>query len=142
VFRRPCSYIRIVGSGAINWKNHKARSTLSRVNGKFCYTCPVPVSVGAKLYFVDPGRRWAHSPFPSKAPGISYQGTMKTSGWIGSILSPGTHTGCYICPGGTSSVQAAAKPQAKSATVKSATVTPAFVLPGIGRGSAKPPGMH
>jgi len=37
------------------------------------------VSVGAKLSFVEPGRRWAHSPSPSKAPGISYQGTMKTS---------------------------------------------------------------
>jgi len=37
------------------------------------------VSVGTKLAFVEPGRRWAHSPSPSKAPGISYQGTMKTS---------------------------------------------------------------
>jgi len=25
--------------------------------------------VGAKLCFVEPGRRWAHSPSPSKAPG-------------------------------------------------------------------------
>jgi len=40
---------------------------------------PVPVLVGAKLSFVEPARRWAHSPSPSKAPGISYQGTMKTS---------------------------------------------------------------
>jgi len=40
---------------------------------------PVPVSVEAKLSFVDPGRRRAPSPSPSKAPGISYQGTMKTS---------------------------------------------------------------
>jgi len=32
-----------------------------------------------KLSFVEPGHRWAHSPSPSKAPGISYQGTMKTS---------------------------------------------------------------
>jgi len=40
---------------------------------------PVPVTVEAKLFFVEPGRRWAHSPSPSKAPGISYQGTMKTS---------------------------------------------------------------
>jgi len=39
----------------------------------------VPVSVGVKLSFVEPGRRWAHSPSPSKAPGISYHGTMKTS---------------------------------------------------------------
>jgi len=39
----------------------------------------VPVSVGAKLSFVEPGCRWAHSPSPSKAPGDSYQGTMKTS---------------------------------------------------------------
>jgi len=39
----------------------------------------VPVSVKAKLSFVEPGCRWAHSPFPSKAPGISYRGTMKTS---------------------------------------------------------------
>jgi len=31
---------------------------------------PVPVSVGAKLSFVEPDRRWAHSPFPSKGPGI------------------------------------------------------------------------
>jgi len=37
------------------------------------------VLVEAKLSFVEPGRRWAHSPSPSKAPGISYQGTMKTS---------------------------------------------------------------
>jgi len=40
---------------------------------------PVPVSVGTKLSFVEPGHIWAHSPSPSKAPGISYQGTMKTS---------------------------------------------------------------
>jgi len=41
---------------------------------------PVSVSVEAKLSFVEPGRRRAHSPFLSKAPGISYQGTMsKTS---------------------------------------------------------------
>jgi len=32
-----------------------------------------------RLIFVEPGRRWAYSPSPSKAPGISYQGTMKTS---------------------------------------------------------------
>jgi len=37
------------------------------------------VSVEAKLSCVEPGHRWAHSPSPSKAPGISYQGTMKTS---------------------------------------------------------------
>jgi len=40
---------------------------------------PVPVSVEAKLSFVEPDRRWAHSPSPSKAPDISYKGTMKTS---------------------------------------------------------------
>jgi len=39
----------------------------------------IDVSVGAKLSFIEPGRRWAHSPSPSKASGISYQGTMKTS---------------------------------------------------------------
>jgi len=33
--------------------------------------------VEAKLSFVETGSRWAHSPSPSKAPGISYQGTMK-----------------------------------------------------------------
>jgi len=38
-----------------------------------------PVSVEAKLSFIEPGRRWAHSPSPSKAPRISYQGTIKTS---------------------------------------------------------------
>jgi len=38
-----------------------------------------PVSVEAKLSFVEPGRRWAHSPSHSKAPAISYQGTRKTS---------------------------------------------------------------
>jgi len=38
-----------------------------------------PVSVEAKLSFVKPGHRWAHSLSPSKASGISYQGTMKTS---------------------------------------------------------------
>jgi len=38
-----------------------------------------PVSVEAKLSFVEPGHRWAHSPSCSKAPGVSYQGTMKTS---------------------------------------------------------------
>jgi len=37
------------------------------------------VLVQAKLPFVEPGCRWAHSPSPSKAPGISYQATMKTS---------------------------------------------------------------
>jgi len=39
----------------------------------------VPVSVEVKLSFVEPGHGWAHSPSPRKAPGISYQGTMKTS---------------------------------------------------------------
>jgi len=38
-----------------------------------------PVSVETKLSFVEPGHRWAHSPSPSKAPGISQQGIMKTS---------------------------------------------------------------
>jgi len=38
-----------------------------------------PVPVEANLSFVEPGHRWAHSPSPSKAPGVSYQGTMKTS---------------------------------------------------------------
>jgi len=42
-----------------------------------CVVCPV--SVEAKLSFVEAGRRWAHSPSPTKATGISYQGTMKTS---------------------------------------------------------------
>jgi len=37
----------------------------------------VVASMEAKLSFVEPGRRWAHSPSPSKAPGIPYQGTMK-----------------------------------------------------------------
>jgi len=37
------------------------------------------VSVEAKLSFVEPGHTWAQSPSPSKAPGISYQRTMKTS---------------------------------------------------------------
>jgi len=31
------------------------------------------------LSFVEPARRWAHSPSLSKTPGTSYQGTMKTS---------------------------------------------------------------
>jgi len=39
----------------------------------------VVVSVEAKLSFVEPGRRWAHSPSSSGASGILYQGTMKTS---------------------------------------------------------------
>jgi len=39
----------------------------------------LPVSVEAKLSFVEPGRRCARSLSPSKAPGISYQGTMKIS---------------------------------------------------------------
>jgi len=32
-----------------------------------------------RLIFVEPGHRWAHSPSSSRAPGIPYQGTMKTS---------------------------------------------------------------
>jgi len=40
---------------------------------------PVPVSVEAKLSSVELGHRWAHSPSPNKAPGTSYQDTMKTS---------------------------------------------------------------
>jgi len=47
------------------WRRHRQK-----------YRC---VSVGVKLSFVESGRRWAHSPSPSKAPGISYQGIMKTS---------------------------------------------------------------
>jgi len=33
--------------------------------------------VEAKLAFIEPGCRWAQGPSPNKAPGISYQGTMK-----------------------------------------------------------------
>jgi len=43
------------------------------------FLLPIPVSMEAKLSFVEPGRIWAHSSSPSKAPGISYQGTLKTS---------------------------------------------------------------
>jgi len=39
----------------------------------------VVVSVETKMSFVEPGHRWAHSPSSSGAPGIPYQGTMKTS---------------------------------------------------------------
>jgi len=46
-----------------------------------CVYLSVPVSAEANLSFVEPGRRWAHSPSASKAPGISYQDTMKT--WWG-----------------------------------------------------------
>jgi len=46
----------------------------------------VPVSVEAKS-FVEPGCRWAHSPSPSKAPGISYQGTMNT--FVRMLKTPG-----------------------------------------------------
>jgi len=46
---------------------------------KKCQFVDLFISVEAKLSFVEPSRRWAHSPSPSKAPGISYQGTMKTS---------------------------------------------------------------
>jgi len=56
-------------------------ASVQKIKKKTIQSVPVPVSVGAKLSFVEPGRRWAHSPSPSKAPGISYpyQGTMKTS---------------------------------------------------------------
>jgi len=48
--------------------------------GSFLYVVvAVVVSVEAKLIFVEPGRRWAHSPSSSKAPGVPYQGNMKTS---------------------------------------------------------------
>jgi len=36
-------------------------------------TSVLPVSVEAKLSFVEPGRRWAHSPSPSKAPVRYYE---------------------------------------------------------------------
>jgi len=39
----------------------------------------VDVSVEAMLIFIEPGRRWAHSPSSSKAPGIPYQDATKTS---------------------------------------------------------------
>jgi len=51
---------------------------------------PVPVSVEAKLSFVEPGRS---SPPPCKAPGISYQGTMKTSV---RMLKPQEVSNCYM----------------------------------------------
>jgi len=44
---------------------------------RWCH--PVSALAEVKMSFIEPGRRWAHSPYPSKAPGISYQGTMKTS---------------------------------------------------------------
>jgi len=47
---------------------------------------PVPVSVGAKLSFVEPGHTWAHSPSPSIAPGISYQGNMVSNYYIVFLL--------------------------------------------------------
>jgi len=54
-------------------------STAQTLGFSFMWMSTVPVSVWAKLSFIEPGRRWAHSPSTSKAPGISYQGTMKTS---------------------------------------------------------------
>jgi len=39
----------------------------------------IVVSVEGKLIFIEPGLRWAHSPSSSRAHGIPYQGTMKTS---------------------------------------------------------------
>jgi len=56
-----------------SWIFCKITRTLKGLENEF------PVSVEAKLSFVEPSRRWAHSSSPSKAPGISYQGTMKTS---------------------------------------------------------------
>jgi len=53
----------------------------------------VPVSVEAKLSFVEPGCIWVHSPSPSKAPGMSYQGTMKTSV---RMLKPQEVSNCYM----------------------------------------------
>jgi len=53
----------------------------------------LPAAVEAKLSFVAPGRRWAYSPSPSKAPGISYQGTMKTSV---RMLKPQEVSNCYM----------------------------------------------
>jgi len=38
--------------------------------------CWHPVSMEAKLFFVEPGSRCAHSPSPIKVRSISYQGTM------------------------------------------------------------------
>jgi len=72
-----------------------------------CVDCPIIakmsgcyfvrfVSVEAKLSFVEPGRRWAHSP-SSKAPGISCQGTMKTS--VRKLQTSGGLSGCYFLPG-------------------------------------------
>jgi len=46
------------------------------------------------LSFVEPGHRWAHSPYPSKAPGISYQGTMKTS--VRMSKKPQEVSNCYM----------------------------------------------
>jgi len=62
-----CSYHQItsvscVSSYRFRWQPGYAVTGMRRV--RF-------VSVGAKLSFVEPGRRWAHSPSPSKAPGIS-----------------------------------------------------------------------
>jgi len=54
---------------------------------------PVPVLVEAKLSFVEPGCRWAHSLSPSKVPGISFQGTMKTSV---RMLEPQEVFNCYM----------------------------------------------
>jgi len=52
------------------------KDTIRMCNKKCTF---VVVSVEAKLSFVEPGRRWAHSPSPSRGPGIPYQGTTKTS---------------------------------------------------------------
>jgi len=53
----------------------------------------VVVSVEAKLSFVEPSRRLAHSPSPSKAPGIPYKGTIKTSV---RMLKPEEVFNCYV----------------------------------------------
>jgi len=46
----------------------------SEVVGRiFIFVTFYSVSVEAKLSFIEPGRRWAHSPSSGKAPGISYQ---------------------------------------------------------------------
>jgi len=61
---------------------HRARTCSLRICDSLQNESCSKRAVGAAAVSRDTektGRRWAHNPSPSKAPGISYQGTMKTS---------------------------------------------------------------
>jgi len=71
-------------SSTTNFRNTLAKVLFQHFEVTFHTSCALfsfrsSSFCGGEVVLLEPGRRWAHNPSSSKASGISYQGTMKTS---------------------------------------------------------------